>query len=733
LAHGENSHIVFNIKNNLLEYYTFVALNEVESDKYSEVLQKDYDRYNNRTQDYYWFLYIKSYTKTYTATYKKAKLISNELNDIRTFNVKISDYQKQLSKYVELNIISRIDTKNTTYNFDEIIEYSLNNDKNRLYQFTVATQYFYNLRNENLEINSKSINELRSHCQNYVTYIQYSVLEALYSNKYKDFNRAKFLLTNAINDIPNSILKNKYYQLVSITLMNLYKSQNNIDSALYYNNIYFNTLSNNLNSNYNAFDSDITQIDTINISKLDAFNQLAKIHLQEFKLKNNISSCEKAKHFSERSLEKLYQWSNSLYFQDYIHLTQGKKNDAISTALESNYNLYEETSDSTYLFDFINIIGRNSGDYLSLQKRNSSQLDNINQDSIEYYELTLNKRFDTNFIKRLKNIPENIAIVSFTIKDSILYKLICSKSEIQVFKSKINKQLFKDFISLQKNPSTKFTTNKIVINTSNLLLADWYQDGYEKILIHRDNLLHDISFECLITNSNKYLIENSEITYISQLDNIKSKKAKLSQNTKIYGFSYSELDKSEWKYDLALPELPGAIIELDAITKSSINHKLFYGLECNLKTIQKSLSQANSISHLALHGYSNTDFIDDNYLLIKRKNNIDSILGKDLIKIDINADLVILSACDSYSGKIITGEGKYSLTRIFEIAGAKNIISSLWQLDDASSSQIFENFYSSIKNANSYNKILRQSKLLLISQDELSHPYYWGSLIFTLN
>ena len=60
---------------------------------------------------------------------------------------------------------------------------------------------------------------------------------------------------------------------------------------------------------------------------------------------------------------------------------------------------------------------------------------------------------------------------------------------------------------------------------------------------------------------------------------------------------------------------------------------------------------------------------------------------------DLDAELVVLSACNSGSGKLVSGEGNISLARSFIEAGCQNVIMSLWQADDESTSEIMSTFY----------------------------------------
>ncbi len=98
---------------------------------------------------------------------------------------------------------------------------------------------------------------------------------------------------------------------------------------------------------------------------------------------------------------------------------------------------------------------------------------------------------------------------------------------------------------------------------------------------------------------------------------------------------------------------------------------------------------------------------------------------------------MVLSACETGLGKIKKGEGIIGLTRALLYAKVKNIIVSLWQVNDLSTSDLMVNFYQnylsqkSLKTNGSveFSNSLRQAKLKMISEGKLAHPYFWSSFI----
>jgi CHAT domain-containing protein len=98
----------------------------------------------------------------------------------------------------------------------------------------------------------------------------------------------------------------------------------------------------------------------------------------------------------------------------------------------------------------------------------------------------------------------------------------------------------------------------------------------------------------------------------------------------------------------------------------------------------------------------------------------------------LNCDLVTLSACNTGSGKYLEGEGIYSLGRGFLMAGAKSVLTSLWEVSDQSTSIIMASFYAYLKKGQTSPEALRKAKLdYLTNADPLTaNPYYWAGFVY---
>ncbi|MEH2320400.1 CHAT domain-containing protein [Nostoc sp.] len=114
------------------------------------------------------------------------------------------------------------------------------------------------------------------------------------------------------------------------------------------------------------------------------------------------------------------------------------------------------------------------------------------------------------------------------------------------------------------------------------------------------------------------------------------------------------------------------------------------------------------------------------------KSNNPSILRlRDIFNLDLGADLVVLSACETGLGKDVQGEGLVGLTRGLMYAGAKSAVVSLWQVNDTATSELMPQFYTAmLQQKASPITALREAQLKLWQQEDWRNPYYWAA--FTL-
>ncbi len=137
--------------------------------------------------------------------------------------------------------------------------------------------------------------------------------------------------------------------------------------------------------------------------------------------------------------------------------------------------------------------------------------------------------------------------------------------------------------------------------------------------------------------------------------------------------------------------------------------------------------------HFATHGLIDEDEPNFSSLVLTCTNGSgeDGLLQADeIFKLKLNADLVVLSACQTGLGKLVKGEGIVGLTRAFMYAGTPSVLVSLWSVSDMSTAALMGEFYKNlIKNKLSKTDALRKAQLTLISDEKYALPFYWAPFI----
>ena len=106
-----------------------------------------------------------------------------------------------------------------------------------------------------------------------------------------------------------------------------------------------------------------------------------------------------------------------------------------------------------------------------------------------------------------------------------------------------------------------------------------------------------------------------------------------------------------------------------------------------------------------------------------------SLTVGELYNLRLNAELITLSACETGLGKVLNGDDMVGLTRGFLYAGGKNIVSSLWEVDDAATSHLMQGFYARLKSGEAKLEALRQAQLETLAK--YPHPFFWAAFGLT--
>jgi len=262
------------------------------------------------------------------------------------------------------------------------------------------------------------------------------------------------------------------------------------------------------------------------------------------------------------------------------------------------------------------------------------------------------------------------------------------------------------------------------------------------ICIVPDSFLWNVPFQALMTPSEHFLIEDHAVYYAPSLSVLREMNRKKGAGEKtassLIAFGNPVIGKDEQRNTDLCP-LPEAEQEVSSVAKSfdPKTSRLLIGREATEKTF-KTLAPSYSVIHLATHGViDNRQPLYSHLLLMKTEGDTENdgrLEARQIMDMNLHADLAVLSACETANGRIAPGEGVMGMSWAFFVAGTHSIVVSQWKISSASTSEFMTAFYQNLHSANegvNRNKAeaLREAELTLLKDDRYRHPFYWAGFV----
>jgi CHAT domain-containing protein/Tfp pilus assembly protein PilF len=185
------------------------------------------------------------------------------------------------------------------------------------------------------------------------------------------------------------------------------------------------------------------------------------------------------------------------------------------------------------------------------------------------------------------------------------------------------------------------------------------------------------------------------------------------------------------------PELAHSTVEVTEIkslfSERKLSSEVLLSADAREEKIKTPDTREYQYLHFATHGMINERQPGNSGVVLAPEDSgsvQDGILfANEIYDLELQADLVVLSACESGLGEIVKGEGLLGLTRGFIYSGAGNVIVSLWQVADQSTAQFMIQLYENILAGQSYGQALRNTKLAFIENASYAYPLDWSPFI----
>ena len=402
-----------------------------------------------------------------------------------------------------------------------------------------------------------------------------------------------------------------------------------------------------------------------------------------------------------------------------------------------------------------------------LKTRQDSLLQRIETEYPAYFQLKYELRTESvNALQRDLLYPD-MALVEYFVGDSAVYIFTINKQDYSVQEVKKDFPLEQWVAQLRKGMTAFHTDLSQTIPYDSLaaLYTEAASGIYEKlvapvaaqlpakVVIIPDGVLGYVPFEALLVEKpdnptrwplHHYLLNDHSISYCysaTMLREMLYRRHNQSPTLNFLGFAPQyEGDTAllaklypfaeEMRKDLA--PLPHSGEETYRSAKM-MNGTAVVGPSAT-KAVFVTKAHDARILHLATHGQANDRAGDYCFLVFADQQDSaenELLYARDIYNLQLNADLVTLSACETGLGELQSGEGIISLARAFAYAGAKSIVTSLWSVSDAKTKDLMIDFYKNLRKGMLKDDALRQAKLDFLKRNrgQAAHPFYWAGFV----
>lgn len=362
-----------------------------------------------------------------------------------------------------------------------------------------------------------------------------------------------------------------------------------------------------------------------------------------------------------------------------------------------------------------------------------------------------------------QNLKEGEQLIVYQWFEPYLFIQVITKTE-QLF-YRIKPIDFEETVKEYRNCLAKdCDTEKFVIQ-SNALYKSLIQpieaqiQAGKKLIIIPDAILQQIPFSTLVNITKSTSEQNGDVSYqtidypllkyqisfhySSSLWLLARQKKDINYDYEFIGFAPVFEDDKENSNPLFasnrgdLSPLPYSKQEVEQVanlfTLQNKKSLAFINFQANQENLKSYATKTRRL-HLATHSQTFTKTPFNSHIWLFGQDSTQNKIPQKLYASDFYAmsfpnELVVLSSCRSGVGQVVEGEGVITLTRSFLNAGTKNIIFSLWQIDDLATKELMTLFYGFVTEGKTYSESLQLAKQKLSKSDKFKNPFYWAGFL----
>ena len=257
--------------------------------------------------------------------------------------------------------------------------------------------------------------------------------------------------------------------------------------------------------------------------------------------------------------------------------------------------------------------------------------------------------------------------------------------------------------------------------------ADYLSPG-SRVVIVPDGVLHNLNFEALPVDEPHphYWLEDATVSIApslslleaNSLESRSSKRPPAQESLLLFGDPNTA--------GTGFERLPQAALEIEEVRRHfpAARSVVYTGANASPDSYREADAQKFSIIHFAAHAEANEQSPLDSAIILSPRQNGYKLYARDVMEIPLTADLVTISACRGAGSRTLSGEGLVGFAWAFFQSGARNVVTSLWDVSDRSTADLMDRFYSGIEAGKPYAEALREAKIETIRS--YPKPYYWA-------
>lgn len=387
--------------------------------------------------------------------------------------------------------------------------------------------------------------------------------------------------------------------------------------------------------------------------------------------------------------------------------------------------------------------------YSDSKRHYAALIGKIKKEAPDYYHLRFDHQVISTQQMQRQLLRKGEALVEYFVGDSALTIFGFSSKHRYLKQKKMTNELASKVVLLRNHltspddESDQTEFRKTSNDLYDYLLRDCLlalDSGINSLIIVPDGLLGYVPFEVLIRTREteaQYLGFGLSIRYAYSASYLSEQVTKLGPKPKYFFAGFvSAAGSQPINGSTATSILKGAQTEV-----ASIAELLGSGYQVFNPATKKEFQEKAGdykVLHLAMHSQVN----DKNPMLstmVFSASPLDStdenlLTALELYNMRLNADMAVLSSCNTGFGEMHRGEGIMSFSRAFAYAGVTSAVISLWPVDDKATSRIMVNFYRFLKEGKTKDQALQLAKATFVKDyPQMAHPFFWSGFILTGN